>query len=122
MAAVTETVGGKVLIALAPAQVDHVVRAAEGCGRFQAVLAGLASGAVFDACSGELENRKLSRSLLMGLLVLATLPADGSKMGVAEIARSLGINTSAAHRYVTTLRAAGLVDQDPVIRRYGLAS
>jgi DNA-binding IclR family transcriptional regulator len=60
--------------------------------------------------------------LLSGLLVLSSLPADGSYAGIVEMARSAGMHNSKVHRYVTTLVAAGLVQRDPSTRKYRLVS
>lgn len=70
----------------------------------------------------QMEDRRLSRSLLSGLLVLSCFPADGGYLGIAELARMLDMNTSTTHRYVTTLLAVGLLERDPATRRYRLAS
>ncbi len=70
----------------------------------------------------QMEDRRLSRSLLSGLLVLSCFPPDGGYMGIAELARTLGMNTSTTHRYVTTLLAVGLLERDAATRRYRLAS
>ncbi len=66
-------------------------------------------------------DANLSSSLLCGLLVLAAFPADGSSVGNAEVARTMGMNPSTAHRYITTLVVAGLLEKDPGTRRYRLA-
>jgi len=63
----------------------------------------------------------MSRSLLLGLLLFATLPADGSSAAITDLGQLLGMSNSTAHRYATTLVAAGLVERDPQTRRYRLA-
>ncbi len=68
-----------------------------------------------------MHDPRLSHSLLAGLLMLASFPADGSYLANAELARSLGMNPSTAHRYVSTLVAVGLLEQDADTRRYRLA-
>jgi DNA-binding MarR family transcriptional regulator len=68
----------------------------------------------------QLEDPRLSRSLLSGLLVLSCFPPDGGYRGIAELARTLGMNTSTTHRYVTTLLSVGLLERDPVTRQYRL--
>jgi len=73
-------------------------------------------------CVMELDERRFSRSLLAGLLVLAAFPADGGDAGVGELARRLEMNTSTVHRYLSTLAAVGVVERDPATRRYRLAS
>lgn len=70
----------------------------------------------------QMEDRRLSRSLLSGLLVLSCFPADGGSLGIAELARRLDMNTSTTHRYVTTLLAVGLLERESTTRRYRLAS
>ncbi|HEX5853173.1 MAG TPA: helix-turn-helix domain-containing protein [Solirubrobacteraceae bacterium] len=69
----------------------------------------------------QMDDRRLSRSLLSGLLVLSCFPSDGGYLGIAELARMLDMNTSTTHRYVTTLLAVGLLDRDPATRRYRIA-
>lgn len=69
----------------------------------------------------QMDDRRLSRSLLSGLLVLSCFPPDGGYLGIAELARMLDMNTSTTHRYVTTLLAVGLLDRDPATRRYRIA-
>jgi len=70
----------------------------------------------------QLDDRRLSRSLLSGLLVLSCFPSDGGSLGIAELARRLDMNTSTTHRYVTTLLAVGLLERDSSTRRYRLAT
>jgi len=66
----------------------------------------------------ELDDRRMSRSLLSGLLVLASLPTDGSYRGIVETARLTRMNPSTTHRYMSTLIAVGIVERDPQTRRY----
>jgi DNA-binding IclR family transcriptional regulator len=66
-------------------------------------------------------HHHLSRSLLPGLLLLTSLPLDGSYLGNAEVARMIGMNASTAHRYVSILVEVGLVERDSTTRRYRLA-
>lgn len=68
-----------------------------------------------------LDDSRLSRSLLAGLLLLATFPTDRDYLGNSEIARMLGMNPSTTHRYLSTLVAVGLVERDPETRRYRLS-
>ena len=111
-----------VTIVLDRGQVAHVVRAAGDSGRLSARLSGLAQAQpTLAVVLPEIEDRRLSRSLLIGLLMLASMPDDGSDVGVAELARLLEMNTSTLHRYLTTLVAVGLVERDPKTRRYRLA-
>jgi hypothetical protein len=110
-----------VCIELSAAQVDQVVRTAAEEGSMSVLLAGLGSvRAVLDAAPKLLEDSRLSRSLLAGLLMLASFPADGSYLRVADAARMLGMSPSTTHRYLATLLAVGLVEQDPRTRRYRL--
>ncbi len=67
------------------------------------------------------ERPRMSRSLLLGLLVLASFPSDGASLAVTDVAAQLGMSPSTTHRYMTTLLAVGLLDQDPSTRRYRLA-
>ena len=115
-----------VTIELDSAQVDQVVLAASQGGSIAVLLAGL--GDVRQTLShelaghglSELDDPRISRSLLRGLLLLATMPTNGSCMGIAEMASAVGMNASTTHRYVTTLVVAGLLQRDPVTRKYRL--
>jgi Fic family protein len=111
-----------VAIELSPSQVDKVVRAAAGSGTMSVLLAGLEDlRSALDAGPEQLEDSRLSRSLLSGLLMLAAFPTDGSYLRNADVARMLGMNLSTAHRYIQTLVAVGLVERDPSTRQYRLA-
>ncbi len=116
-----------VSITLSRNQVDQVVRAALGdtfvtdltalvpYARSQASLGHEALSARYRALQ---ENRRLSRSLLAGLLVLSCFSSGEVDFGIKDIAEQLDLNTSTVHRYVVTLVAAGLLERDPETRRY----
>jgi Fic family protein len=70
----------------------------------------------------QFENPRLSKSLLSGLLLLASFPADGSYLRVTELAQMLDMSPSTTHRYFATLLTVGLLEQDPGTRRYRLAN
>jgi len=111
----------RIVIELSPAQVDRVVRGAAEGGSMSVLLSGLDDvREVLAREPRQLEDSRLSRSLLAGLLMLASFPADGSYLGNAEIARMLDMNPSTTHRYVSTLVAVGLLERDPTTRRYRL--
>jgi Fic family protein len=117
----SETEPEKVSIELSAAQVDRVVRSAADGGNISVLLSGLRDvREVLAREPRQLEDSRLSRSLLAGLLMLASFPADGSYLGNAEIARMLDMNPSTTHRYVSTLVAVGLLERDPATRRYRL--
>lgn len=124
-----ETDAGKVMIELSKSQVDQVVRGAGEGGTMSILLSALRDPDWTLAVDSEdwsypeqMEDRRLSRSLLSGLLVLSCFPADGGYLGIAELARMLDMNTSTTHRYVTTLLAVGLIERDPATRRYRIAA
>jgi hypothetical protein len=110
-----------VSIELSPAQVDRVVRSAADRGSMSVLLSGLRDvREVLSREPAQMDDSRLSRSLLAGLLMLASFPTDGSYLGNAEIARILDMNPSTTHRYVSTLVAVGLLERDPTTRRYRL--
>jgi hypothetical protein len=120
---------GAITIELSKSQVDKVIRAAGQGGTMSVLLSALTDPSwtlALDAQEApqppQLEDRRLSRSLLSGLLVLSCFPPDGGYLGIAELARVLGMNTSTTHRYVTTLLAVGLLERDSTTRRYRLAT
>jgi hypothetical protein len=118
-----------VSITLSRNQVDHVVRAALGENVLLSISGAVASTGFHRTHARQVlssryrtlqENRRLSRSLLAGLLVLSCFPAEGLDMGIKDISEQLELNTSTVHRYVLTLVAAGLLERDPDTRRYRL--
>jgi IclR helix-turn-helix domain len=110
------------VIELLPSQVERVVRAAADGGSIPVLLSGLERvRGKLDSRPAQLDDPRLSRSLLSGLLLVASLPGDGSYLGNAQLARMLGMNVSTVHRYLQTLVAVGLVERDPGTRRYRLA-
>jgi hypothetical protein len=118
-----------VSIELSKAQVDQVIRSAGQGGTMSVLLSALkdpnwtlALDSDEWAYPAQMEDRRLSRSLLSGLLVLSCFPSDGGYLGIAELARMLDMNTSTTHRYVTTLLAVGLLERDSATRRYRLAA
>jgi hypothetical protein len=112
---------GAICIEFSQAQVEQVVRAASDGGSMSVLLSGLADmRRVLEAMPAQLEDSRLSRSLLAGLLMLASFPADGSYLGNAQLARMLGMDPSTTHRYISTLVAVGLLERDPSTRRYRL--
>jgi len=118
----------RIVLELSRAQVAKVMRTANASGSPSTLLSGLhgsgapQTGDVEDLMAlAEAEERRLSRSLLSGLLVLACFPLDGSQLGIAQLARQLKMSPSATHRYVSTLLAAELLERDGETRRYRLA-
>ncbi len=110
-----------VTIELTKAQIDRVLReSTEGEG-VSGLLRGLAdSGTLAERYEALSDSPRLSRSLLLGLLVLGSFPTDGRSLAVTDVAGRLGMSPSTTHRYMTTLLAVGLLEQDPRTRRYRL--
>lgn len=63
-----------------------------------------------------------SRSLARGLAVLSAFTEGSDVLGVVEIARSVGLTKSTAHRYVNTLVVLGYLQQDEDTRKYRLGA
>ena len=123
----SESGGETVLIELSKSQVDQVVRSAGQGGTLSVLLSAvkdpqwpLSLDSEEWAYPAQMDDRRLSRSLLSGLLVLSCFPPDGGYLGIAELARMLDMNTSTTHRYVTTLLAVGLLERNPGTRKYRL--
>src|SRR5205085_4251486 len=109
----------EISIQLTPAQIDEVVRGASGEQGISSLLRGLTDERTLASKYRALsESPRLSRSLLLGLLVLACFPSDGASLAVSDIAERLGMSPSTTHRYMTTLLAVGLLEQEPRTRRY----
>lgn len=112
-----------VMLTLSSAQVEQVLRSATDNsqdGEMRVLTADQLAGARERRYRALLDDRRLSRSLLAGLLVLTCFP-PGGEMGIADLARRLDMRTSTIHRYVSTLLAAGLLERDPVSRQYRLS-
>src|SRR5215210_8505461 len=63
-----------------------------------------------------------SQSLERGLSVLDAFAGMSATLGIAEIAREVGLNKSTTHRYVNTLTVLGYLHQDPESRKYRLGA
>jgi IclR family pca regulon transcriptional regulator len=61
-----------------------------------------------------------SQSLERGLRILSELAENGPVLGIADLARAVGLNRSTTHRYVATLAGLGFLQQDPDTRKYSL--
>jgi hypothetical protein len=61
-----------------------------------------------------------SRSLVLGLYVLACFPGDGGPVGIVKLAALLKMPTATVHRYLHTLIVAKLVERDGETRQYSL--
>jgi hypothetical protein len=116
-------------ITLTRTQIDQIVRGALADPALPGVTPGLVRRNLGDAhvrqtlserYRGLQRNRRLSRSLLAGLLVLSCFSPEGTELGIKDISDQLELNSSTVHRYVATLLAAGLLERDPDTRRYRL--
>jgi hypothetical protein len=126
-----------VSIKLSPAQVEQVLRAASrrpGGTVSNLLLAALDNAhdpppgshqraydlrrAAQEALNAALDDTQLSQSLLRGLSVLACYGPDRRWRPIIELASELGMSPSTTHRYVKTLKAIGLLEQDPRTREY----
>lgn len=97
------------------------MRQASDADGVSSILRGIADGGNLTSRYEALfDSPRLSRSLLLGLLVLACFPTDGGSLAVTDVAGRLDMSPSTTHRYMTTLLAVGLLEQDPRTRRYRL--
>jgi IclR family transcriptional regulator, pca regulon regulatory protein len=61
-----------------------------------------------------------SQSLERGLLILSSFSEVRPVLGIADLARTVGLNKSTTYRYVATLAKLGYVQQDPDTKKYSL--
>ena len=109
-------------IELTRAQIERVARDAASREDVSDLLRCVAgNGSLAARYQALTDSPRLSRSLLLGLLVFACFPGDGGGLAVTDVASRLGMSPSTTHRYMSTLLAVGLLDQDPRTRRYRLA-
>lgn len=59
-----------------------------------------------------------NQSLAKGLAMLEQLEVAEAEIGVRELARRVGVSTTAAHRLLATLRCHGFIEQNPYNQRY----
>ncbi len=106
-------------LTLSPAQVREVMRAATSAA--SPSMAVMLTGLVRPASTTG-EDGRLSRSLLRGLALLATVASSGRDRGIVELAEELQMSPSTAHRYAQTLIEVGLLERSPRTRRYRLTA
>lgn len=70
------------------------------------------------ALSEALSDPQLSQSLLRGLAILSCFGPERSWRAIIDLAKELEMSPSTTHRYVKTLRAIGLLEQNPTTREY----
>lgn len=110
----------RISIELSKAQVNRVIREAVEDGGLLGQV-GETEKLGFRASPEQLDDRGLSSSLLRGLMVLASFPADGVGRSMTDVAHELEMGASTTHRYISTLVEVGLLERDPVSRKYRLA-
>jgi IclR helix-turn-helix domain len=127
-----------IAISLSPAQIEQVIRSAgqskngtvssllivaldnahsvsEGSGRRP-------RHSLHEATQSALANAfgdpQLSQSLLRGLAILSCFGPERRWRAIIDLAKELSMSPSTTHRYVKTLRAVGLLEQNPTTREY----
>jgi hypothetical protein len=120
-----------IAIALSPAQIEQVIRSASQAR--DGTVSGLLIAALDNAHSapGEGQTRhslheatqsalanalgdpQLSQSLLRGLAILSCYGPERPWRAIIDLAKELSMSPSTTHRYVKTLRAVGLLEQNP---------
>jgi len=58
------------------------------------------------------------RPSLRGLAVLSSYGPERPWRAISDLAKELNMSPSTTHRYVKTLRAVGLLEQNPTTREY----
>jgi hypothetical protein len=104
-----------IVVDLSPEQVAQIVRSAADAIAISPFLSGLGNLGADQALAvrrlPEMDNPRLSRSLLSGLLVLASFPVDGGSRTYRELGELAGTPADSTYRYVKTLVAVGLVQR-----------
>jgi IclR helix-turn-helix domain len=70
------------------------------------------------ALADALSDPQLSQSLLRGLAILSCFGPERPWRAIIDLAKELEMSPSTTHRYVKTLRAIGLLEQNPTTREY----
>lgn len=110
-----------ITIELSKAQIKQVIREATEEDGLLGLLGGLEEVDAQMPSPVQKDEARLSRSLLRGLMVLASFPADGVARSVTDVARQLGLGMSTTHRYISTLVEVGVLERNPESRQYRLA-
>jgi hypothetical protein len=97
------------------AALDHAYQPMEQNGRGKPSPLQKATRAALEEA---LEDPQLSQSLLRGLAILASYGPERPWRAIIDLAGQLGMSPSTTHRYVKTLRAVGLLEQNPSTREY----
>jgi IclR helix-turn-helix domain len=71
-----------------------------------------------EALEEALNDPQLSQSLLRGLAILSSYGPERPWRAIIDLAQQLDMSPSTTHRYVKTLRAVGLLEQNPSTREY----
>jgi IclR family acetate operon transcriptional repressor len=66
------------------------------------------------------ESRPGTQAVERAIAIMECFRRDSTSLGVSEIAGSVGLNISTAHRLLKALVAAGFMEQDPITERYRL--
>lgn len=116
--------GREVYIRLSRAQIEEVMRAAGPESAILGLLRDLGAEPqrqIADIAGDPMmTDRRLSRSTLTGLLVLACFSPPGTERRVSDVAEQVQLTRSTAHRFIKTFQAAGLMEQNPDTRMYRL--
>jgi hypothetical protein len=126
-----------IAIALSPAQIEQVIRSAGHTSNgtvSSLLLAALDNAhsthaedphtheslqeATHNALTNALGDPQLSQSLLRGLAILSCYGPERPWRAIIDLAKELSMSPSTTHRYVKTLRAVGLLEQNPDTREY----
>lgn len=126
-----------IAIALSPAQIEQVIRSAgqTSHGTVSSLLVAALDNAhsapygdhqprhslhlaTQNALTNALGDPQLSQSLLRGLAILSCYGPERPWRAIIDLAKELGMSPSTTHRYVKTLRAVGLLEQNPTTREY----
>jgi hypothetical protein len=100
------------------AALDHAYQPAEKNGKAGKGRPSPLQKATRAALEEALEDPQLSQSLLRGLAILASYGPERPWRAIIDLSGQLGMSPSTTHRYVKTLRAVGLLEQNPATREY----
>ena len=117
--ATTNPSSPQISVELTPRQVNQIISRGVERGNIAAIRYGMTD--ILEMLSHRpdlLDSSRVSRSLVIGLLLIAALPSDGTYAKTTDLAQVLNLTPSTASRYLTTLVEVGLAEQHPGTRRY----
>jgi DNA-binding MarR family transcriptional regulator len=106
-------------ITLTKAQAAQLLQQASAQQKTEEMVAAFdPAGRLLESARRLMDDERYSRVLARAMMVFASFPDNGQPCSVTELADQLSMSPSMVHRYIATFVELGLLERDPVSRRY----